>query len=68
MSKISEYDRALVLGNRLQVNIAIQSLETALRNLRAVDNGTVLANVHKVERALADLREYNRAMVDLGVS
>ena len=67
-SEVSDYDKALILGNRLKVNSAIQELDFALRNLQAVDDEKILTDVEKLELALALMKEYNEAMVAHGVS
>jgi len=65
---VSEYDRTLVLGNRLHVNQSIQSLSSALQNLRAIDSPDVAKQVEQLEKALKSMQNYNSAMVDLGIS
>lgn len=65
---VSEYDRALILGNRVRINSAIQELNFALANLRAVNSAENSKNVTKVRKALTLLVQYNCSNVKRGIS
>ena len=67
-SEVSDYDRALILGNRLKVNSAIQDLQSALQNLRGVDAPELADEVMKLMQALELMQDYNKSMVDHGIS
>jgi hypothetical protein len=65
---VSEYDRALILGNRLRINSAIQELNSALANLRGVESKQSQSNVAKIRKAVNLLVSYNVENTERGVS
>lgn len=62
----ASYDRDIVTGNRRRVNIALQSLDQAVRNLKRLDDKTLLSHVKDLRKAQDLIVAYNKKMSKAG--
>ena len=66
--KHSEYDRALAIGNRQNINTALQLLNESASRLRTMDSKKLQRNVSKIRKAIDLLVSYNCKNVEEGIS